>query len=218
MPPKSAPRAGETAGTAEAAEAAESAVDSRSARQAIVDATARLLEAQGYHGTGLSQIVKESGAPRGSLYYYFPDGKEELAAEAILQRARFLAANSRMVLSQAGTPADALRRFFDGLIAYFASANFCGGAPLAAVALETAGSSERLRQACADAYDLLLAPFAEALEAGGFAPARARSFSMLINAAIEGGVVLARSQQSTEPLRQVRDELLRLVHCSESQP
>jgi TetR/AcrR family transcriptional repressor of lmrAB and yxaGH operons len=188
--------------------------DARSTRQIIVDTTSRLLETQGYHGTGLNQIIKESGAPRGSLYYYFPEGKEELAAEAILERARGLSANSRMLLAQGEDPAAAVRRFFDGLIAYFESAQYCGGAPLAAVALETAGSNERLRQACATAYDLLLAPFTETFEAGGFSPERAHALSTLVNAAIEGGVVLARAQHSTEPLRRVRDELLHLIACA----
>ena len=46
-------------------------------RQQIVEKTSALLERQGYHATGLNQIVAESETPRGSLYYYFPHGKEE---------------------------------------------------------------------------------------------------------------------------------------------
>ncbi|MGH8878596.1 MAG: TetR/AcrR family transcriptional regulator, partial [Stackebrandtia sp.] len=52
-------------------------------RQRLVAAAAELLQRQGYHGTGMAQIVAESGAPRGSVYFLFPGGKEELAAEAI---------------------------------------------------------------------------------------------------------------------------------------
>jgi TetR/AcrR family transcriptional regulator, lmrAB and yxaGH operons repressor len=51
-------------------------------RDQIIQTTCTLLESQGYHATGLNQILKESGAPKGSLYYYFPQGKEELAEEA----------------------------------------------------------------------------------------------------------------------------------------
>ncbi len=40
-----------------------------STRNQIIETTCDLLESQGFHGTGLSQIIKESGAPRGSLYY-----------------------------------------------------------------------------------------------------------------------------------------------------
>ena len=47
-------------------------------RDQFIETTCNLLEAQGYHATGLNQIVKESGAPKGSLYYHFPEGKEEL--------------------------------------------------------------------------------------------------------------------------------------------
>src|SRR5687768_17037204 len=52
-------------------------------KRKLVEATASLLRRQGYHATGLSAIVDESGAPRGSLYFYFPNGKDELAVAAI---------------------------------------------------------------------------------------------------------------------------------------
>lgn len=52
-------------------------------RTKLVQTASRLFQTQGYHGTGLNQITKESGAPKGSLYYYFPNGKEQLAIEAV---------------------------------------------------------------------------------------------------------------------------------------
>lgn len=53
------------------------------AREAIVDTASRLFFTQGYHATGLNQIIKDSESPKGSLYYYFPHGKEELALTCI---------------------------------------------------------------------------------------------------------------------------------------
>ncbi|MDQ2717139.1 MAG: TetR/AcrR family transcriptional regulator, partial [Chloroflexota bacterium] len=60
-------------------------------REQIIEATCDLLEAQGYHATGLNQILAESGAPKGSLYYYFPQGKEELTAAAIDRTGKLVA-------------------------------------------------------------------------------------------------------------------------------
>ncbi|UUZ80779.1 TetR/AcrR family transcriptional regulator [Paenibacillus sp. P26] len=57
---------------------------SLSARERLIQATSNLIELQGYHATGLNQIIKEGGAPKGSLYYYFPNGKEELVAESVV--------------------------------------------------------------------------------------------------------------------------------------
>ena len=54
-----------------------------STKERFIETTCQLMEDQGYHATALNQIIEESGAPKGSLYYYFPGGKEELAAEAI---------------------------------------------------------------------------------------------------------------------------------------
>src|SRR6478736_2456380 len=52
-------------------------------KEKILSAAAKLFRKKGYHATSLSQITKESSAPRGSIYYYFPDGKQQLAKEAI---------------------------------------------------------------------------------------------------------------------------------------
>jgi TetR/AcrR family transcriptional regulator, lmrAB and yxaGH operons repressor len=59
-----------------------------------------LLERQGYNATGLNQIVAESGAPKGSLYYYFPDGKEQIGAETLLWSGEHMAERIRAGLSK----------------------------------------------------------------------------------------------------------------------
>jgi TetR/AcrR family transcriptional repressor of lmrAB and yxaGH operons len=185
-----------------------------STRQQIISAASHLLETQGYHGTGLNQIIKESGAPRGSLYYYFPDGKEELAAAAVVRRGQEMAAFIAEALAAHDDAQAAVLGFFDRAIEYVQGSDFCGGAPIAAVALETAGSSERLRRACADAYVALIRVFAEKLIAGGYAPERAHSLAVLINAAIEGAMILSRAQHSAEPLALARVEIKTLLECA----
>lgn len=52
-------------------------------RQQAIETAERLFRAQGYAGTGLAQIIIESGSPKGSFYFNFPGGKHELALEAL---------------------------------------------------------------------------------------------------------------------------------------
>lgn len=52
-------------------------------REALVQATSFLLRRTGYYGTGLREILALSGCPKGSLYHYFPGGKDELVIAAI---------------------------------------------------------------------------------------------------------------------------------------
>ena len=52
-------------------------------RGAIVRAAATLFRRNGFAATGINEIVEVSGAPKGSLYHYFPDGKDQIAEAAI---------------------------------------------------------------------------------------------------------------------------------------
>ena len=184
------------------------------ASQHLIDTTSRLLEAQGYHGTGLNQIVRESGAPRGSLYYYFPEGKEELAAEAVAGKGQSMGGYTAATLASRTDAVDAIFSLIDQMAEYIRGNHFCGGAPLAAVALETAANSERLREACAEAYEEIRRPIMQKLIDGGFPPARAESLATTILAAIEGAMILSRTQQSTLPLQHLRFEIGELMRCA----
>lgn len=182
-----------------------------STRQRMVQATCELLEAQGYHATGLNEILQRSDTPRGSLYYYFPEGKEELAIEAIEQQGRFIECSLRADIAAADDAAEAIRGLFNKL-AHFASSSGCRAlSPLTVVALESSSTNERLRQVCAAIYENWRAVFEIKLLTCGFAAADAASLSLMILGAMEGAMTLTKTLRSGEPLHQTGEHLARLI-------
>lgn len=182
-----------------------------STREQFVETTCQLMEIQGYHATGLNQIVVESGGPKGSLYYYFPEGKEELAAEAVRQTGKNVAERIRSNLSTSEDAGPAIKLFIRTIADVVESSGFQAGGPLTAVAMETATTNERLNMACREAFDQILAAFADRLSGLGYSSQRAAELATFITAVIEGGIVLSRTQHSGDPLRQVANELASLL-------
>ncbi len=180
-------------------------------RDQIVETTSRLLEQQGYYATGLNQIVQESGAPKGSLYYYFPQGKEELTEEAIARSARTFTEIIKTELDRFDDPAEALFEFMQGLAAHVEASDCRGGAPVATVALETAGHSDRLTAVCRAAYESYAGAFTARFLASAIPVERAGTLGTIIVAAIEGGIILSRTRRSAAPLREIAPDLRALV-------
>jgi TetR/AcrR family transcriptional regulator, lmrAB and yxaGH operons repressor len=185
-----------------------------SPREAFLDTMARLLETQGYFASGLNQIVAESGAPKGSLYYYFPDGKEGLTVEVIERTSHVITERIRTHLAAKDNAADAVRSFLTALTRAVEATDCRGGGPIATVALETATTSERLRTACNAAYRAWQAAFAEKLVASGYDERRAQRFATLIIATIEGAVILCRTEHSAAPMEQVAEEIVGLLEMT----
>lgn len=178
-------------------------------RKKLVDATAALLRRQGYHATGLSDIVAESGAPRGSLYFYFPNGKDELARAALLESTA--AWRARVDAATAG--ARDLGEAIDAVVALLAddleASGWDNGCPVAAVALES--TSELVRQTVQEHFESWLAAVAGRLTALGVPPEPARGLATVTLSAFEGALLLARVSRSREPLVAVGRALRAMV-------
>ena len=185
-----------------------------SAREHIIQATCELLELQGYHATGLNEIIKESGSPKGSLYYYFPGGKEELTAESLQYVGRVVEGRIRMNLASIEDPANAIRTFILNIAHNVELSGYRAGGPITTVAMETASSSERLREECRMIYESWQKPFAEKLISGGLPEDRARALACMIISSIEGGIILSRTNRSPQPLENVAAQLALLVEMA----
>lgn len=183
-----------------------------STRDQIIAKTCDLLELQGYHATGLNQIVRESGSPKGSLYYHFPGGKEELALEAVNRVGAIVLNRIRENLAAIDDPAAAIEAFVLFVAENAERSGWQQGGPITTIALETAATNERLREACHAIYSDWQAAFAEHLTTGGIPEERATRLAALIIAALEGGIILARSSRSRAPLEAVAAELHALVN------
>jgi TetR/AcrR family transcriptional repressor of lmrAB and yxaGH operons len=182
-------------------------------REQIIDTACQLIEMQGYHATGINQILQESGAPKGSMYYYFPDGKEELAVQAIAHTSQAIEANIRRVLDEVEDVTAAIPTFMRMLAHHVEASGFQAGGPITTIALEAASTNDALRLACRDAYRLWQATFTTRLAASHFGQQRATRLSKLIIATIEGAIILCRSERSILPLLAAAEELELLLHC-----
>ena len=171
----------------------------------MVTTTAKLLRRQGYYGTGLNQIVAEAEAPKGSMYFHFPGGKEQLAAEAIGASAEYLDAGLRAC--ERGTALESLDTYVAEAARVLETSDFADGCPIATVALEVGTTSKAIGDACADAVELLLTRVSGWLERDGFTPEAARERGQLIYAAIEGTLVFTKALRSVEPLTTLRRQL-----------
>lgn len=167
----------------------------------IILAACKLLEKQGYPATSLDEIVKESGAPKGSLYYYFPEGKEQIVSEAVLFAGKVLVERMRGELATYDDPLEALYEYVLRLASKVEEKKYAAGNPLTIVAVEAAGSSDRISQACLEVYSQIQNVLHEKLVCCGMSEAEASDRARLMLAGLEGGIILSRVHRSADPLR-----------------
>jgi len=180
-------------------------------RNKAVRTAGRLFSEQGYSATGLAQIIEESGSPKGSFYFHFPGGKEQLATEAVTASGMAITAALRELLTDARTPAELLRTYLTLQVRQLAESDFRRGCPVATVALEMSASSEPIRAAAARVFDSWVEVFAEALRGAGHQPEAAQSLARHMVAAFEGALLLSRTVRSMRPLHDTENALRGLL-------
>ncbi|MFI6363004.1 TetR/AcrR family transcriptional regulator [Nocardia sp. NPDC050630] len=177
----------------------------------LVESMLELIQARGYAGTGLNTVVEHAGAPKGSLYFHFPEGKEQLGEKAIeLAAERFRTLLAEMAGSGA-SPGEVIRRIVEVLAGLVADSDFQLGCPVSVVTLEMGAHSERLRGACAAAFESWIEPVREYLVAAGHSESAARTLATATVSAVEGAVIVARAKRDVEPLRSTAQMLAGLL-------
>ncbi len=177
--------------------------DAAGHKRALVETAMRLFRRQGYASTGLAQILAESGAPKGSLYHYFPGGKEALGEAAVALAAERMADTLTALAERHRTPEAFLRAYARTMAGWMEESGFRSGCPVATTLLETVPDSPRLTAAGERALDRWIEIVAGVLARDGRGRAAARRQAQLVVAAMEGALLLARVRRSTRPVLDV---------------
>jgi TetR/AcrR family transcriptional repressor of lmrAB and yxaGH operons len=186
------------------------------AREKILQTASELMEKQGYHGTGLNEIIQKSGAPKGSLYYYFPEGKEQLASEAILRAGQIVSERFRAKTADEPDPAKAIHDFLYMIAKRMEETKFYTGSTLTMIAMETVTESKRINTACQEGYAMLIGAFKDKLLSGGMEDSKASDMAEMIIAAVEGGIILSRTYQDANHLRRIADHIFQMLKANKT--
>lgn len=164
-------------------------------------AAAKLLRQQGYHGTALHDILAAGGSPRGSLYFHFPGGKEQIG-EAALTLAGEAVRQGIAKLAETSESAEIfLLRILRGMAAELERSDYREGCPIATTALETSAQSDLLGAATRGAFQKWESEIKRGLERFGMRAQQADLVATCVLSQVEGALLLARTYRSLEPLR-----------------
>ncbi|MGW1074664.1 TetR/AcrR family transcriptional regulator [Streptomyces sp. NPDC002537] len=180
-------------------------------RERIVRAASRLMQRQGYEGTGIKQISREAEATLGSVYHFFPGGKQELAAEAIRHGDREFADVLRAVLDGEEDPAEAVAATARAVAEELRASDWIDGCPVTATSLGTAGRAPDIQRAAAEAFERWRGLVSDRLRRSGIGEEDAYELAHTVIHTLEGAELAAQVARSEEPLLIAGRHLARLV-------
>jgi len=169
-------------------------------RDRLVEAALTLFRRQGYAATGVKAVLAAANAPYGSLYHWFPGGKQQLGVAAVAHGGE----NYRAMLEArypVGTDVvESTSASFAAAAQILEATEFADSCPIATIALEVANSDEPMRIAAANAFESWLKVAEERFTEAGMTAGHARDAAVVVFSLIEGAALLARTTRSTAPL------------------
>ena len=180
-----------------------------------VAAAIKLFRQQGYHGTALHDILAAGGAPRGSLYFHFPGGKEEIGENALTVAGEAV----RQGIERAAEASESVETFLThvarAMAADLEKSDYQEGCPIATTALETSAQSEVLGEATASAFRKWETEISRGLERFGMTSDEADQLATMVLSQLEGALLLARTYRSLEPIERAEQALKLLARVGD---
>ena len=178
-------------------------------REKLTDAAVTLMRRSGLSGAGINEIVRESGAPKGSVYHFFPKGKQQIVQEGLEQYSKRVVAFLDSTLASKRKPEEKVKALFDAFAERFESSQFRHSCPAGTVCLDLDSDVEGLRSVVAATLEHYMEaiqphfPFRDRR--------RAKSFAGLLLTAIQGAYVRGRADRSSAPFHEAGTWLAELA-------
>jgi AcrR family transcriptional regulator len=181
-------------------------------RQMLLSA-AEVMRERGAAGVTIDEVLTRSGAPRGSVYYHFPEGRNQLLTEALRFAGDAITALIDDAVGEGGIPL--VRKFVGFWERTLAGSDFTAGCPVVAAAIGSADDDPALTLVAGEIFDRWRGALTRAFMADGFDEADAGSLAVTCIASLEGAVVLCRSTRSGDPLHDVAEQIEFLIKSRE---
>jgi TetR/AcrR family transcriptional regulator, lmrAB and yxaGH operons repressor len=180
-------------------------------KEKTLSAAVKLFSQRGYHGTGLRDILEAGGAPRGSLYFHFPKGKEQIGEAAVQLGTEGVREFITDAAQTSGNVQAFLVKLARGMAANLERSGYREGCPVATTALETAAQSDVLGRAARNAFQTWEQEIKRALISFGMKANQADRTATAVLSQLEGALLLARTYRSLEPMQRAEKALLVLA-------
>jgi TetR/AcrR family transcriptional repressor of lmrAB and yxaGH operons len=184
-------------------------------RARMVRSAAALIRTRGATATSFSEVLADSGAPRGSIYHHFPNGKQQLEADAIRWTSDRVLARQRECPATTGV--GVLECFIDMWRQTVLASNGAAGCVVAGVAIDTDAGEPGMIDIVRETFRSWTALLTKQLEEVGVPQGRAQPIALASVAGMEGALILCRAEGGPGPLETVATELLRLVQLEAPQ-
>ncbi|UQI49501.1 TetR/AcrR family transcriptional regulator [Streptomyces sp. HU2014] len=169
------------------------------------------MQRQGYEGTGIKQISREAGATLGSVYHFFPGGKQELAAEAIRHGDQEFTDILRAALDGTDDPAEAVDACARTVAGALRASDWIDGCPVTATSIGTAERAPDIQRAAAEAFARWRGLVEEKLLDRGFGAESAHELAHTVISTLEGAELAAQLARDEAPLLIAGRHLARLI-------
>jgi AcrR family transcriptional regulator len=163
-------------------------------RDRMIEAAITLMRRTGVSGAGINEIARESGAPKGSMYHFFPGGKRELLSSALAVYSKRVVEFIDESLARGKTPEAKVKALFKAFERRVEEFEYRASCAAGCVSLDLDEDSEPIRLAAQDAFAAYVATIARHFDFGS--ERATHSFASLLLTAIEGAYIRARAEHS----------------------
>ncbi|MBV8663454.1 MAG: TetR/AcrR family transcriptional regulator [Hyphomicrobiales bacterium] len=173
----------------------------------MIKAGRRLYSVRGYLGTAFSDVLAESGSPRGSVYFHFPGGKDEFAGEVLAAHTRSAQAQLARMAAACTTPQQLIVAYLEAARDRAAATDYREGCPIGAIILESAQASPELLKSTGTAMSTTIALFAGLMVERGADEADAHRWATAVMVAYEGALIVSRALRDPSPFDALIDAM-----------